>query len=480
MTMETKTKASGIMQLFKVIMIEDVPSYANKIFYSLGFLSMICFVVLLITGIIMVFFGPDWWFTTHPGEFMRSLHLWAIQAFVVFLLLHIFIVFSTGGYRPPRRFVWVLGSLMFFLVLMEAEFGYVLRGDFSSQWRSLQGADLYNGSGLGRLINNLNYAQVYGIHIIVIPFIILGLLFLHYGLVRLRGIAIPYKKNYPFKVVKANHTLLFLRGLLLLCILVVLAVIFPSPLIAPVTIEQVASSDPALMAKTLVGEIDHSSDTATYSDNIDPYQFDTMKVYIEDPYQQYLKIQPSSSNMLTNFSHEDKATQDSNIKAAEEYFNKNGTLNTSPNTKNPVIPLVSSLVFMGQSGLFEASLRNEAYTGYNPTFVLRFLSDTGVLEDQATNLGITTPQYGMLREEKVTLPPGAWWLAPLGFMDNTILKNDDNQDRDGAEILGVFMLLFLTFPYIPFLNRLPEPLGIYTLIWKDKTSIPRAEKTSLD
>ena len=54
---------------------------------------MICFVVLIVTGTIMVFFGPDWWFTTQAGIFVRSLHLWAVQAFVVFLMLHVLIVF---------------------------------------------------------------------------------------------------------------------------------------------------------------------------------------------------------------------------------------------------------------------------------------------------------------------------------------------------------------------------------------------------
>lgn len=247
--MKSAIKNNGLLQLGKVLMIETVPSYANKIFYSLGFLSMICFFLLIITGVFLVFFGPSWWLTTPAGTFVRSIHLWSIQAFVVFIILHVLVVFFSGGYKSPRRFLWVLGAIMFFLVLIEAEFGYVLRNDFSAQWRSLQGADLYNGSGLGKFINNLNYAQIYGIHIIIIPLIILSILFLHYALVRLWGIATPFKKDVQYRMVKANHTLLFFRGFLLLCVILLLAVIFPSPLIAPITIKQVAQQDPALMAK---------------------------------------------------------------------------------------------------------------------------------------------------------------------------------------------------------------------------------------
>ena len=466
--MEKNTDEMGVVQILKTIWLEDVPAYANKFFYSLGFLSMICLVLLFATGLILVFCGPDWWLTTQLGTFVRSVHLWSVQAFVVFVILHVIIVFFTGGYRAPRQFIWVLGALMFFVALMEAEFGYVLRNDFSSQWRSLQGADLYNGSGLGHFINNLNYAQIYGIHVIIIPFIILGLLFFHYALIRLKGIAKPYKKDFPYRMVKANHTVLFIRGIVLVGLIILLSFLFPSPLIAPVTIKQIATEDPSLMAKTLIAEISHSSDTATYMDNIDPYQFDTKKVYVDIPYAQLLILQPSMPNMLASLSGETITTQNNNLKAANDYFDKNGTITTTANTKNPIITMVSALTRMAQSGLYEATLRNQQETGFNPTYALRFLSDTGILEDKADKLTITTPQFGMLREEKGSLPPGAWWLAPLGLMDNTILQNDDNQDRDGAIILGTLMLLFIAFPYIPYLNKLPNLFRVYKFIWKDK------------
>lgn len=466
--LEGKITNIGVIRLLKSVWIEEVPSYANKFIYSLGFLSIICFMLLLISGILLVFFGTDWWFTTQAGVYTRSIHLWAVQAFVVFVILHALIVIFSGAYRSPRKFAWVIGSLMFFLALMEAEFGYVLRDDFSSQWRSLQGADLYNGSGLGRFINNLNYAQIYGIHIIIIPIIILLLLFLHYGFVKLRGIAKPYRADFSYQMVMANHTKLFLRGSALVVVIFILAFIFPSPIIAPITIKQIALDDPGLVAKTILSEINHSSDTATYSDNINPYQFDTEKVYVQIPYNQYASSGETTINLYNSFNSQAQKMQDDNLKAASDYFDNKGALNLNPKVSNPLIPMVSSLVLMAQSGLYEASLKSEVDTGYNPTYTLRFLSDTGVLEDKATNLNITTPQYGMLREAKGKLPPGAWWLAPLGLLDNTLLANDDNQDQHGAMILGTLMLLFMAFPYIPGLNSLPDKLGLYKIIWRDK------------
>src|SRR5665213_204129 len=157
-----------LLNALRQTMIAEVPAYANKFIYSLGFLSMTCFVVLIITGIAMVAFGPDWWLTSEVGRYFRSVHLWATQAFVLFMILHLLIVFFSSGFKKPRRLTWVIGALMFVFVLLESEFGYILRGDFSSQWRGLQAADLYNGSGIGAWVNNINYQQIYGIHIVAI------------------------------------------------------------------------------------------------------------------------------------------------------------------------------------------------------------------------------------------------------------------------------------------------------------------------
>ncbi|HET7827419.1 MAG TPA: cytochrome b N-terminal domain-containing protein, partial [Candidatus Saccharimonadales bacterium] len=201
-----------LKQGLTALMLKEVPSYANKFVYSLGFLSMTSFLVLLVTGVIMAFYGPDWWLTDPVGQYLRSVHLWATQAFVLFIILHLLVVFLTSGFKKPRRLTWVIGVLMFLFVLAEAEFGYVLRGDYSSQWRALQGADLYNGTGLGYWLHNINYRQIYGIHIVVIPLLILVLLFVHYLLVRVLGIAKPYRPDVHKPMVKANHNILFIRG----------------------------------------------------------------------------------------------------------------------------------------------------------------------------------------------------------------------------------------------------------------------------
>lgn len=452
-----------LLSALRQTMIQDVPAYANKFIYSLGFLSMTCFLVLIVTGTIMAILGPDWWLTDPTGKYLRSIHLWATQAFVLFIILHLIIVFFGSGFKKPRRLTWVIGALMFMFVMVEAEFGYVLRGDFSSQWRSLQGADFYNGNGLGAWVNNLNYRQVYGIHIVVIPLAIIGLLFLHYLLVRFLGIAKPHKADVHVPTVKANHTILFARGGVLVALLLLLAVIFPSPFLEPNTIQQIAQQDPKLMGQTLVKEFNHTSDTATYLDNIDPYKFDTRQIYIEQPYAQLAALQ-GKPNLMNKYKVEPAAKQKAQLQQTGGYFDKTYPGKADP--KNPLEQVINQLIGLAANGFYQPALNSASPTGDQTTYGLRFLADTGVLDDRAQALGITTDQYGMLREEKGHIPPGAWWLAPIGLLNHTVLANDDNGDRDGAIILGMFMLLLIAFPYIPGLNRLPEWFRLYKLIWR--------------
>ena len=356
---------------------------------------------------------------------------------------------------------------MLFVVLAETEFGYILRGDFSSQWRGLQGADFYNGTGLGTWVNPLNYGQVYGIHIATVPLVLLGLLGLHYLLVRVLGIAKPYRSDIVAPTVKANHGLLFIRAGVLLVLLLALGVVLPSPYLSPVTIQTVASQDATAFAKTIVAEWDGSSDTAGYLDNIDPYTFDSAAVFVEAPYAQLVAAVPATTDAMKVFKALSDDDQKAALKALSDYYAQdNPDLAAVP--KGPATDVITSLTAMAAAGLYEPALLNAnlGTTDANvATYGLRFLADTGVLEDQATKLNITTEQYGMIREENGNTP-GAWWLSPIGLLNHTVLAGDDNGDRDGAIIFGSLLLTMLAFPFIPYVNRLPDVLKGYTLIWR--------------
>lgn len=466
---KTDSTAAGTLEILKdKVFIHKAPSYGNKIFYSLGFMALISLMTLAVSGLVMVFFGPTWWLTDHVGSFFRSVHDWSAQAFIAVLLLHITVVFLTSGFKPPRRMVWVFGAIIFCLALIQTEFGYGLRGDFQSQWRAVSGADFWNGAYAGHFFNPERFTQIFGMHILIIPALIFALFLLHYILEKAYGISKPYRNDVEYEIVAVKHKVLFMRGGGVFVAILALAFIFPSPFVAPYSITDIAKKDPKLMAQTLIQEFDGTSGTATYMDSINPYTYSTRDAYVTVPYEQYI-FGSGSTNALADFLTEPSSAQEGVIVEAKRYFDDSKSITPERLASNHLIPVIDRLVVMAQSGLYQAVIDSEDPTS-NPTRSLRFLSDTGVLEAEAERVHMATAEWGMAREETgeglTRVPPGSWWFAPIGLLNSTVLANDENGDRDAAIILGLLMFAFIFFPYIPYLNRLPEKIKLARFIWR--------------
>lgn len=409
------------------IYFHEVPSYGNRIFYGLGFLTLTSLLLLILSGTVLAFMGQVWWLGNGLGIFVRSIHTWSVQAFIALMLLHMLVGFTTSAFRPPRRAVWALGATMLCLALIQTEFGYGLRGDFSAQFRAVSGADFWNGAYLGYLVNPLSHLQEFALHVAIIPLAILGLFVMHYILVRSYGLAKPYRKDVPYRMVPADHRIMYARGIVLVLAIVLLADLFPSPYQPATRIADVAAAQPALVMDTLGQEFDRSSDTATYLDSIDPYTFDTRQVFVVGPYEALTGQRAAASSTM-----------------------------------------IAALAPAMKSGLYESVLRAEDPAP--DTYVLRFLNDLGVLEDRAGTMGFSTADSGMAKDEGGRawgLPPGSWWFYPLAGLNAAFdLPDNPHGDRIAAEVLGLIMLVFITFPYVPYLNRLPELLRLAPNIWR--------------
>ena len=467
---EYDPKTNAFKTIIDKVYFHRLPSYGNRIFFSLGFLALTCLTLLVVTGVTLAFMGQTWWLHTPLGIYVRSAHLWTVQFFIAILILHIIVGFSTSGFRPPRRMVWVFGALIFALVLIQTEFGYGLRGDFSSQYREVSGADFWNGAHLGYWLNPLNHAQEFSIHVIIIPLFIFLFFLGHYILEHTYGISRPARKRIPYKMVDADHTVLFVRGGVLAVVILILAFFFHSPYVPKVRVADIAHNDPQLVATTLMQEFNRTSDTATYFDSIDPYHFDTRLVFIVDPYQQYVASQPGQATWAT-FSQADTLLQQTYTAQAEQYVSSLSTSSVQALMSgqvvtadpNPVITMINTLLPLTQNGLYE-KLLNEEQPSSNHTFSLRFLNDMGALDARAASLNMDTQQWGMAKDETGSiykLPPGSWWLAPLGAVNSMFnLLNNDYGDQIAGEILGALILIFVVFPYIPYANRIPEYLPL--------------------
>ena len=70
--------------------------------------------------------------------------------------------------------------------------GYLSMTNFSAQWIAAQGKDALNSVGIGSFFNLLNFGQMYGFHIVILPLLLILLIGIHLLQVRIRGIVRPY------------------------------------------------------------------------------------------------------------------------------------------------------------------------------------------------------------------------------------------------------------------------------------------------
>jgi len=169
----------------------ELPEYAFGFLYTLGSLTASSFVILVLSGVIMAANGPQWWTISPVGFFMRGVHFWAVQAFFFFLILHLLRVFFSGAWRGGRERTWLLGALSLLVAIPTAFTGYLMRGDFFSQWNAVQAKDGLNALGLA-WFNVLDAGQMYGLHVVVFPLVLGTLIALHIVLIRVKGVVPPY------------------------------------------------------------------------------------------------------------------------------------------------------------------------------------------------------------------------------------------------------------------------------------------------
>lgn len=168
------------------------PIYVKSWFYVFGVLTLTSFIILIVTGIILAIFGPEWWLKTQVGAFVDAMHYWSVEAFFLSMLSHFLAVFFTGAFRGKRWLTWMLGVLAFVTSIVTAFTGYASIQDFEAQWITTQGKDAINSTGAGSIFNLLNTGQMTTMHVAVFPLIVAAIVGVHLLWVRKHGIAPPY------------------------------------------------------------------------------------------------------------------------------------------------------------------------------------------------------------------------------------------------------------------------------------------------
>jgi quinol-cytochrome oxidoreductase complex cytochrome b subunit len=76
------------------------------------------------------------------------MHRWAAHGMVIAVWLHMFRVFMTGSYKPPREFNWVVGVILLVLTLLLSFTGYLLPWDQLSIWAVTVGSNMARATPL--------------------------------------------------------------------------------------------------------------------------------------------------------------------------------------------------------------------------------------------------------------------------------------------------------------------------------------------
>jgi ubiquinol-cytochrome c reductase cytochrome b subunit len=160
--------------------------------YVFGVLTLVSLVWVIVTGCVLAVMGPTWWHESKVGLFMNSLHLWSVEAFFFFMVVHLWGKFFMAAWRGNRRLTWMTGVISFVISVGAAFTGYLSQQNFDSQWISTQAKDGINASGAGALFNVLNFGQMLMWHIVLLPLVVVFLAGLHVLLVRRRGIVPPF------------------------------------------------------------------------------------------------------------------------------------------------------------------------------------------------------------------------------------------------------------------------------------------------
>jgi len=173
------------------LMPDHQPAYVASWIYVFGVLTIAAFVMALASGGWIALGGPTWWHTSSVGHFANSLHLWSVELFFFFMVIHLWGKFFMAAWRGRRALTWITGAVAFLGSIATAFTGYLVQTNYDSQWIAGEAKDGINSAGVGAWWNVLNVGQMLLWHVALLPTVLGLLVVLHVLLVRARGVVPP-------------------------------------------------------------------------------------------------------------------------------------------------------------------------------------------------------------------------------------------------------------------------------------------------
>ena len=219
----------------------DYPTPKNlNYWWTFGGILTFCLIVQIITGLTLAMHyiaHADLAFESvehimrdvNYGWLIRYIHSNGSSMFFLAVYIHIFRSLFYGSYKSPREIIWIIGMIIYFLMMAAAFMGYVLPWGQMSFWGATVITNLFSaipfmGEGIvnwlwgGYSVDNPTLTRFFTLHYLL-PFLILGLVVLHIWALHIPGnnnpIGIDVKKPskdtvpfHPFIVIKDAFALL--------------------------------------------------------------------------------------------------------------------------------------------------------------------------------------------------------------------------------------------------------------------------------
>ena len=176
---------------------DEQPAYVASWIYVFGVATLAALLVVIGTGTILAVEGPSWWHVSNVGHFVNSTHLWSVELFMAFMVVHLWGKFFMAAWRGRRAMTWITGAVAFLASIGAAFTGYLTQQNLDSQWIASQAKDGLNSVGIGAYFNVLDFGQMLMWHIVLLPLAIGVFTVAHVLMVRRRGVVPPFPPRTP-------------------------------------------------------------------------------------------------------------------------------------------------------------------------------------------------------------------------------------------------------------------------------------------
>jgi len=167
------------------------PEYVASWIYVFGVATLAALIFVVASGVVLTLEGPQWYHVSSVGHFVNSVHLWGVELFFVFMVVHLWGKFWMAAWRGRRVMTWITGVVSFLASIGTAFTGYLVQTNFDSQWISSEAKDGLNSVGIGAWFNVINLGQMLLWHVVLLPLVVGAIVVWHVLLVRRRGVVPP-------------------------------------------------------------------------------------------------------------------------------------------------------------------------------------------------------------------------------------------------------------------------------------------------